>query len=320
MAEATDTLHLAQLRTRLHCPTNTRARQIALDLTKRQLAAQGFRVSSFSHRELVAKAEAYLAQHREELIAEAKETVERWRVEGFFGKRARAAVHRTTNLRTVPRPKEPSQWRIHHSRRSRQPLNRTVRRPNAELRTREHLTADEVERLIAEATANRQGHRDALMILLAFRLRGLRSSVGASGLQGCDLACSPDQERHPRHASANWPRVAGLAPTSTRGCARGVCVRVGEGCAALRPRLLTNGRTRWAGREAGDQGPRSYASACMWLCAGERRARYPRPASLPRARKYPEHDALHSLGGGTVQGVLAGLARGTFSSPQVLWS
>jgi type 1 fimbriae regulatory protein FimB/type 1 fimbriae regulatory protein FimE len=42
------------------------------------------------------------------------------------------------------------------------------RRPNAELRTREHLTETEIERLIAAAKANRHGHRDATMILLAF--------------------------------------------------------------------------------------------------------------------------------------------------------
>jgi integrase len=54
-------------------------------------------------------------------------------------------------------------------------LNRTVlRKPNVELRTREHLTADEVERLIETASANRQGQRDALMVLLAFR-HGLRA-------------------------------------------------------------------------------------------------------------------------------------------------
>src|ERR1700746_3067556 len=55
--------------------------------------------------------------------------------------------------------------------------NRTVtlrRRKNGELRTREHLTIDEVERLIEAAKTNRYGHRDALMILLAFR-HGLRA-------------------------------------------------------------------------------------------------------------------------------------------------
>lgn len=55
--------------------------------------------------------------------------------------------------------------------------NRTVplRRPNAELRTREHLTETEVERLIETAKGNRWGLRDATMILVAYR-HGLRSS------------------------------------------------------------------------------------------------------------------------------------------------
>jgi integrase len=54
--------------------------------------------------------------------------------------------------------------------------NRTVtprRGKNGEHRTREHLTIDEVERLIEAAKGNRHGHRDALMVLLAFR-HGLR--------------------------------------------------------------------------------------------------------------------------------------------------
>src|SRR5207247_91816 len=61
--------------------------------------------------------------------------------------------------------------------------NRTVtpRRPkNGDLRTREHLTIDEVERLIEVAKSNRYGHRDALMVLLAFR-HGLRAA------EVCDL-------------------------------------------------------------------------------------------------------------------------------------
>jgi type 1 fimbriae regulatory protein FimB/type 1 fimbriae regulatory protein FimE len=61
--------------------------------------------------------------------------------------------------------------------------NRTVapRRPkNGDLRTREYLTIDEVERLIEAAKNNRYGHRDALMVLLAFR-HGLRPG------EVCDL-------------------------------------------------------------------------------------------------------------------------------------
>jgi site-specific recombinase XerD len=61
--------------------------------------------------------------------------------------------------------------------------NRTVtprRRPNAELRTREHLTEREVERLLEAAKQNRHGHRDSTMVLMAYR-HGLRAS------ELCDL-------------------------------------------------------------------------------------------------------------------------------------
>jgi type 1 fimbriae regulatory protein FimB/type 1 fimbriae regulatory protein FimE len=57
-------------------------------------------------------------------------------------------------------------------------VNRTVtptRPPNAELRTREYLTEAEVERLAEAAKGNRYGHRDATMILIAYR-HGLRAS------------------------------------------------------------------------------------------------------------------------------------------------
>lgn len=56
-------------------------------------------------------------------------------------------------------------------------VNRTVlrRKTNRELRTREYLTYSEVKKLIAVARKNRYGHRDATMILVAFR-HGLRAS------------------------------------------------------------------------------------------------------------------------------------------------
>jgi integrase len=57
--------------------------------------------------------------------------------------------------------------------------NRTVatpvRKPNAELRTREYLTDAEVARLTKAASGNRWGQRDAAMILVAYR-HGLRAS------------------------------------------------------------------------------------------------------------------------------------------------
>jgi type 1 fimbriae regulatory protein FimB/type 1 fimbriae regulatory protein FimE len=50
-----------------------------------------------------------------------------------------------------------------------------TRRPNAELRTREHLTEAEVEKLMSATKNNRYGHRDSTMILVGYR-HGLRAS------------------------------------------------------------------------------------------------------------------------------------------------
>ena len=57
-------------------------------------------------------------------------------------------------------------------------VKRTVapkRLPNADLRTREYLTEAEVGRLMNAARKNRWGHRDASMVLVAYR-HGLRAS------------------------------------------------------------------------------------------------------------------------------------------------
>ena len=54
------------------------------------------------------------------------------------------------------------------------------RQPNSELRSREHLTETEVEKLIEASRGNRYSHRDAVMILVAYR-HGLRAS------EVCDL-------------------------------------------------------------------------------------------------------------------------------------
>ena len=54
------------------------------------------------------------------------------------------------------------------------------RRPNSGLRSREHLTETEVEKLIEAAKGNRYGPRDTTMILVAYR-HGLRAS------EVCDL-------------------------------------------------------------------------------------------------------------------------------------
>ena len=68
-------------------------------------------------------------------------------------------------------------------------VNRTVRprrRPNDALRTREYLTEAEVERLMNAGKGNRWGHRDATMILVAYR-HGLRAA------ELVDLRLGPDR-------------------------------------------------------------------------------------------------------------------------------
>lgn len=56
------------------------------------------------------------------------------------------------------------------------PVAATPRRlPNSAYRSREHLTETEVEQLMSAARTNRRGHRDATMILTAYR-HGLRAS------------------------------------------------------------------------------------------------------------------------------------------------
>jgi hypothetical protein len=66
-------------------------------------------------------------------------------------------------------------------------VKRTVaprRPPNRDLRTREHLTEAEVERLMDAAKGNRYGNRDATMVLVAYR-HGLRASDAAAIWSRC---------------------------------------------------------------------------------------------------------------------------------------
>ena len=105
MAEANRSVHQAQLRASMSLATNTLALQRAMNLTKRQLQAQGLKPNHFSLRDLRVRAEAYLADHRAELIAEAREIVARWQAEGLFGKRGGIHFTRRASLRNNDQPK-----------------------------------------------------------------------------------------------------------------------------------------------------------------------------------------------------------------------
>jgi hypothetical protein len=65
----------------------TLAKREALKAIKRQMHAEGLRLSQIPLKVIGEAATEYLAQHRSELIADAKAIVERWNAEGRFGPR-----------------------------------------------------------------------------------------------------------------------------------------------------------------------------------------------------------------------------------------
>jgi integrase len=71
------------------------------------------------------------------------------------------------------------------------PVTRAGRKPNAEYRTREHLTQGEMTKLLAALKANRWGYRDGLIGLLIYR-HGLRVS------ELCDLRWAPAHRYRPQ--------------------------------------------------------------------------------------------------------------------------
>ncbi len=90
-----------------------------------------------------------------------------------------------------------------------------TRRPNAELRTREHLTPGAVEALIEAANGNRYGHRDATMILIAFRHSGRLRSATCAGTRWTSVA---------RCYTCDGSRTAPRAPIRSLATRCGHCV------------------------------------------------------------------------------------------------
>jgi integrase len=99
-------------------------------------------------------------------------------------------------------------------------IKRTVSRgrlSNAHYRQREYLTEREVERLMKAAGDNRYGHRDATMVLLAFR-HGLRASeLCALRWEQVDLTHS---HLHVARAKSGMPSVHPLTGKELRALRR----------------------------------------------------------------------------------------------------
>ncbi len=100
-------------------------------------------------------------------------------------------------------------------------VNRTLATPrrakNAELQTREYLTADEVKWLIVAAGEYRHGHRDSNMILIRYR-HGLRAA------EVCDLHWDqvdfPASSLHVRRVKQGSPSVHPLRGDELRALPR----------------------------------------------------------------------------------------------------
>ena len=119
MTKAPLTAYEAALRARMITAACTLAHHRALKATKEALRARGLKPQQYSHRELGLLANEYAKRHGEELINDAAETIEQWRTQGFFGKRAMAmgsvpllapplsaqaqTVRKVPELRTLPR-------------------------------------------------------------------------------------------------------------------------------------------------------------------------------------------------------------------------
>ena len=181
-------------------------------------------------------------------------------------------------------------------------INRTItprRRPNAELRTREYLTEQEVEALIEAAGTNRHGHRDATMILVAYR-HGLRVS------ELTDLRWEQIDFRkavlHVRRLKAGTPATHPLQGDELRALRKlqreqvppspfvFTSMRKGPFSTAGFARMLER-----AGIAAGlaFQAHPAHAAPCLRVHVGQQGDGYPDAAGLPGPQEHPAHRALH---------------------------
>ena len=185
-----------------------------------------------------------------------------------------------------------------------------TRQPNSAYRTREHLTEAEVEKLIKAAGKNRWGHRDATMILVAFRHGLARQRAGGPALGSDRLrprcpARPQGQEGHAGHPSdhraTRCARCAGCSASRSR--SRRSCSR--PSAARPSPRQALPGMWSALARPPGS------ASRLTRTCCGTPAAsRWPTRATIrgrcrpTSATEHPAHGALHRAVAGSVQGLL----------------
>ena len=194
-------------------------------------------------------------------------------------------------------------------------VNRSVpvRPANAELRPREYLTPTEVEKLTKAARGGRYGHRDATLILIAYR-HGLRAAeicdlewsqveFGPIGVAACPACEERQAAASIRSAAMRSGHCASYAGSS----------RTAPSCsppsAAARspPMRSTASSSASAHAPAALSGPRPHAPPRLRLRPGQRRPRHARPPGLARPPQHSAHRPLHGAVADAVQGFLAQL-------------
>ena len=196
-------------------------------------------------------------------------------------------------------------------------VNGTVppkRVPNAELRTREYLDEFEVERLMRAAKANRNGQRDATMILIAFR-HGLRAAEIVD-LRWDQVDLGRNACLHVRRIKNGMPSVHPLQGDEMRALRElkrisGLVVRVRVGAG----RAVHAGGLRQDGGQIGPRGhvqvrcASAYASTCLRLRTGEPGSRHTGIASVPRPQKYSSYGAIYGTVANAFQRLLESLGQ-----------
>jgi type 1 fimbriae regulatory protein FimB/type 1 fimbriae regulatory protein FimE len=188
-------------------------------------------------------------------------------------------------------------------------VKRTVtprRPPNAELRTREHLTEAEVDRLTSAARKNRWGHRDATMVLVAYRHGFRAAELVDLRWDQIDFASGALHVRRVKRGTPSTHPILGDELRALRRLQReqqpkSPFVFTSERGAPF----STAGFARMierAGIEAGIgyKSPSSHAQARLRLRLGEQRARQAGAASVPRPPQHPAYGALHRIVADTV--------------------
>jgi integrase len=195
-------------------------------------------------------------------------------------------------------------------------VKRTVmprRPPNADLRTREHLTEAEVERLMDAARKNRWGRRDATMVLVAYRhgfrpaelvdlrwdqvefalgalhvRRVKRGTPSTHPILGDELRALRRLQREQQPKSPFVFTSERGAPFSTAGFARMV------------ERAGSEARLGFKAHP--------HAAPCLRLCARQQGPRHTSAAGLPRPSQHSAHSSLHGAIADALQEFLEGVS------------